>query len=168
MHGDGDDKYADAADTVAGFSMSASEGSSAVARSMEGDGLVVELNVFNADSFFSDEERVVKAVLFTRKSEVPPLWRQVAMANLRIASFGLVRHGEEDLMQRFQLTPEQLPRVIVFLPGQRAPSCLLCVLQSPSARILLAECSCAKRTIRAQVAARCSMDPTTSRISTAL
>ena len=94
-----------------------SEGNSAVARSMEGDGLVVEMNVFNADSFFSDDERVVKAVLFTRKAEIPALWRQVAMANLRIASFGLVRHSEEDLMQRFQLTPEQLPRVVIFLPG---------------------------------------------------
>jgi hypothetical protein len=84
---------------------------------MEGDGLVVEMNTFNADTFFSDEERAVKAVLFTRKAEVPPLWRQVAMANLRIASFGLVRHSEDDLMERFGLTPELLPRVMVFLPG---------------------------------------------------
>lgn len=45
-----------------------SDANSAVARAMEGDGLVVEMNVFNTDSFFSDEERHVKAVLFTRKA----------------------------------------------------------------------------------------------------
>jgi hypothetical protein len=104
-------------DEIADVDEGESETNSAVARAMEGDGLVLELNVFNADSFFSDEERAVKAVLFTRKAEVPPLWRQVAMANLRIASFGIVRHGEEDLMERFQLAPEQLPRVMIFVPG---------------------------------------------------
>ena len=113
-----------------------------MARSMEGDGLVVEMNVFNADSFFSDDERVVKAVLFTRKAEIPALWRQVAMANLRIASFGLVRHSEEDLMQRFQLTPEQLPRVVIFLPGlatNQTPSSYFCHFPSLCELLFIAQ-----------------------------
>ena len=46
------------------------------------------------------------------------------MANLRVASFGLVRHEEVDLMERFQLSPEQLPRVVVFLPGSLLFVCL--------------------------------------------
>ena len=35
------------------------------------------LNTFTADRFFLDTSRQVKAVLFTKKTEVPTLWQQV-------------------------------------------------------------------------------------------
>ena len=40
--------------------------------------LVAGLNTFTADRFFLDTSRQVKAVLFTKKTEVPTLWQQVA------------------------------------------------------------------------------------------
>ena len=39
--------------------------------------LVAGLNTFTADRFFLDTSRQVKAVLFTKKTEVPTLWQQV-------------------------------------------------------------------------------------------
>ncbi len=48
--------------------------------------------------------------------------RQVAMAKLREASFGLVQESESDLMERFGLTSQDLPRVVAFLPGEAVPA----------------------------------------------
>ena len=45
---------------------------------------VADLNLFTADRFFLDTSRQMKAVLFTKKAQVPTLWRQVTTALVNV------------------------------------------------------------------------------------
>jgi hypothetical protein len=85
----------------------------------EEDPYVTVLDMLSADAFFLDPGAAVKAVLFTKKAQIPALWRQVAAAQYRTVAFGLVHHTEEDLVARFGLAEGDLPRVLVLMPGKR-------------------------------------------------
>eukprot|EP00960_Hanusia_phi_P066986 766519-Hanusia_phi.AAC.2 len=78
------------------------------------DERVVLLNPRNADSFLASTIRPLKAVLFTTKTEVPPLWQQLAEAQSMTTAFGVVRHVEQELLQSFELTPADLPHICIF------------------------------------------------------
>jgi len=85
----------------------------------ESSNLVTVLNTFTADRFFLDTSRQVKAVLFTKKAQIPTLWQQVATELAHHALFGLVRDSETELLERFALEKASLPRILVFCPGHR-------------------------------------------------
>ncbi|KAJ1465094.1 hypothetical protein T484DRAFT_1866475 [Baffinella frigidus] len=85
----------------------------------EEDPYVRVLESFTADAFFMDPVIPVKAVLFTKKPQVPGLWKQVAAAQRRNAAFGVVLSTEEDLVSRFGFSDADLPKVLVLMPGRR-------------------------------------------------
>ncbi|EKX37235.1 hypothetical protein GUITHDRAFT_116649 [Guillardia theta CCMP2712] len=75
---------------------------------------VVMLNSRNADAFLASTIRPLKAVLFTTKTDVPPLWQQLAEAQSMTTAFGVVRHVEEDVLESFELTAADLPHICIF------------------------------------------------------
>ena len=83
------------------------------------DSYVRVLEMLTADEFFMDPVIPVKAVLFTKKPQVPGLWKQVAAAQRRNAAFGIVLSTDEDLRDRFGFSDEDLPKVLVLMPGKR-------------------------------------------------
>ena len=78
-----------------------------------------ELTHFNSEQFFTDSNLSIKAVLFTKKHQCPPLWRQVAKMNAHSAAFAIVKSKEDEVLTRFGLEMNDLPRVILFFPGRR-------------------------------------------------
>ena len=71
----------------------------------------------NAEGWLDSDERPLKAVLFTKKSETPSLWVRVADALADQASFGEIRHTETELMKRFGMMENVLPKVIAIRCG---------------------------------------------------
>lgn len=84
-----------------------------------GSPFVADLNTFTADRFFLDPSRQIKAVLFTKKPQVPTLWRQIASEHAHLALFGAVRRSETELMERFSVDEASMPKVVLFCPGKR-------------------------------------------------
>eukprot|EP00960_Hanusia_phi_P068038 766752-Hanusia_phi.AAC.9 len=80
--------------------------------------VVLLLNQENIDDFFSSKFRPLKAILFTTKAEVPPLWKQLAEAQHPTTSFGVVKHVEAELMSSFGLQEQDLPRICVYREGR--------------------------------------------------
>ncbi|EKX46584.1 hypothetical protein GUITHDRAFT_137982 [Guillardia theta CCMP2712] len=80
--------------------------------------VVLLLNSENIDDFFSSKFRPLKAILFTTKSEIPPLWKQLAEAQQQTTSFGVVKHVETELMSSFRLQEQDLPRICVYREGR--------------------------------------------------
>jgi hypothetical protein len=75
---------------------------------------VVLLTSENAEDFLSSSTSgALKALLFTKKAETPQLWLRVAEALQGTFTFGAVRHEEEALLQRFGVSPDSLPRIVV-------------------------------------------------------
>lgn len=58
------------------------------------------LDAKSAEGFISGQERAVRAILFTKKAETPGLWLRLAEALQETCSFGEVRHGETELLER--------------------------------------------------------------------
>ena len=79
---------------------------------------VVKLGADNIDAFLSNATRPLKAVLFTTKTETPPLWLQLADAQSTTSAFGVVHHVETALMQKFKLEVSDLPRICIYLSGK--------------------------------------------------
>ena len=74
---------------------------------------VVLLSRDNAEDFLkSNTSSSLKALLFTKKAETPQLWLRVAEALNGSFSFGEVRHVEEDLLLRFGVSVDSLPRIV--------------------------------------------------------
>lgn len=82
-------------------------------RSVEED-KVVELSEASLAAFFANWARPTKAILFTTKPEVPPLWRELAEAQSMSTAFAVVRHSDAALMAHFGLTAAELPRICMF------------------------------------------------------
>ena len=57
-----------------------------------------------------------QAILFTKKSETPPIWRRVAGAVAGVVACGEVRHTEALLLERFGLSEAALPKVVAVAP----------------------------------------------------
>ena len=72
---------------------------------------VVLLSGENAEDFLNS--RSSKALLFTKKAETPQLWLRVSEALEGTFNFGEVRHVEENLLLRFGVDAETLPRIVV-------------------------------------------------------
>eukprot|EP00282_Hemiselmis_andersenii_P036791 CAMPEP_0169445612 /NCGR_PEP_ID=MMETSP1042-20121227/10532_1 /TAXON_ID=464988 /ORGANISM="Hemiselmis andersenii, Strain CCMP1180" /LENGTH=536 /DNA_ID=CAMNT_0009557019 /DNA_START=19 /DNA_END=1626 /DNA_ORIENTATION=+ len=76
----------------------------------------------NAESFFSNTDKPLKAILFTKKTETPNLWLRVAEAQKERCIFGEIRDGETSLMGQFGMTEDVLPKVVAVrsstIPGQ--------------------------------------------------
>lgn len=75
----------------------------------------------NAEAFLLSRTRPLKAVLFTAKPETPPLWQQLAGEVSASTAFAVVRHVEEALLKRFELSAADLPRICIFPEGGAAP-----------------------------------------------
>ena len=82
--------------------------------------VVVTLTTNNFDLFLNSC-RPLKAVLFSTKAETPVLWQQLAQSHSLTTAFGLVRHTEQDILSRFKLRPEGLPRIYLFGNGRDIP-----------------------------------------------
>ena len=79
---------------------------------------VADLSTFTADRFFLDTSRQIKAVLFTKKTHVPSLWRQVAAQYAHLALFGVVR--ESEVISKPQ-TPSPKPQILTPNPETLNP-----------------------------------------------
>jgi hypothetical protein len=79
--------------------------------------LVVKLRADNVHTFLSNTTRPLKAVLFTTKTETPPLWLQLAEAQCTTTAFGVVHHTELSLMEQYSLEVSDLPRICIFPSG---------------------------------------------------
>jgi len=82
---------------------------------------VLMLQQSNMDVFLSSTARPLKAVLFTTKAETPPLWSQLAEAQSMTTAFGVIKHVEQELMERFQLDSEDLPRICIWSSEKEEP-----------------------------------------------
>jgi hypothetical protein len=82
---------------------------------------VVVLKPNNFEPFLNSACRPLKAVLFSTKAETPVLWQQLAQSHSLTTSFGLVRHTEHDLLLRFKLRPDALPRIYLFGNARDTP-----------------------------------------------
>jgi DNA repair exonuclease SbcCD ATPase subunit len=82
---------------------------------------VLMLTQNNIDVFLASTTRPLKAVLFTTKSEVPPLWSQLAEAQAMTTAFGVVKHVEDALMERFELDKSDLPRICIWSSEKDEP-----------------------------------------------
>ena len=65
------------------------------------------------DTFLDNTSRPLKAVLITKKEEIPELWQQLAEAHSTLCSFGMVRHVHESILQSFSVRVESLPRILL-------------------------------------------------------
>jgi DNA-directed RNA polymerase subunit H (RpoH/RPB5) len=83
--------------------------------------VVVALTASNFDLFLNSASRPLKAVLFSTKVETPVLWQQLAQSHSLTTAFGLVKHTENDILLRFKLRPEALPRIYLFGNGRDTP-----------------------------------------------
>ncbi|KAJ1495502.1 hypothetical protein T484DRAFT_1762416 [Baffinella frigidus] len=100
------------------------------AQALQDEETVVVINSANADTFFASQARPLKAVLFTTKPDIPPLWQQLYDAQSMTTAFGLydaqsmttafgvVRHVEERIMEKFSITPGDLPRIYLSQIGR--------------------------------------------------
>jgi hypothetical protein len=79
---------------------------------------VVKLRDDNVDVFLSNTTRPLKALLFTTKSETPPLWQQLAEAQSTTTAFAVVHHVEAALMKKFMLDVSDLPRICIYSTGK--------------------------------------------------
>eukprot|EP00286_Rhodomonas_abbreviata_P020205 CAMPEP_0181299830 /NCGR_PEP_ID=MMETSP1101-20121128/6562_1 /TAXON_ID=46948 /ORGANISM="Rhodomonas abbreviata, Strain Caron Lab Isolate" /LENGTH=352 /DNA_ID=CAMNT_0023405019 /DNA_START=336 /DNA_END=1391 /DNA_ORIENTATION=- len=75
---------------------------------------VLLLSSSNVDAFFGSWTRPLKAILFTTKTDVPPLWSQLAEAQCITTAFAVVKHTDGSLMDRFNLTTAELPRICLY------------------------------------------------------
>ncbi|EKX38594.1 hypothetical protein GUITHDRAFT_154692, partial [Guillardia theta CCMP2712] len=66
----------------------------------------------NSAGFFNSKGKMLKAVLFTKKSETPNLWLRVADALSSKYDFGEVRMDEDAILCKFGLSAEVLPKII--------------------------------------------------------
>jgi hypothetical protein len=66
------------------------------------------------DTFLENTSRPLKAVLITKKDEIPELWQQLADVHATLCSFGMVRHVHESILQTFSVRQEALPRILLF------------------------------------------------------
>lgn len=82
---------------------------------------ILKLKAENVEAFLSSATRPLKAVLFTTKSETPPLWQQLAEAQSTTTSFGVVFHTETALMEKWTLEVADLPRICIFSSGGMEP-----------------------------------------------
>jgi hypothetical protein len=82
---------------------------------------VVILSSNNIEPFLNSACRPLKAVLFSTKADTPVLWQQLAQSHSLTTAFGLVRHTEHDILLRFKLRPEGLPRIYLFGNGRDTP-----------------------------------------------
>ena len=82
---------------------------------------VLMLKATNIDVFLASTTRPLKAVLFTTKSDTPPLWSQLAEAQAMTTAFGVIKHTEQDLMERFELDNSDLPRICIWSSEKDEP-----------------------------------------------
>jgi hypothetical protein len=82
---------------------------------------VLMLQPSNMDVFLASTTRPLKAVLFTTKAETPPLWSQLAEAQSMTTAFGVVKHTEQGLMERFELDVSDLPRICIWSSKKDEP-----------------------------------------------
>ena len=75
---------------------------------------VLMLTDDNLDVFLASTTRPLKAVLFTTKAETPALWSQLAEAQSMTTAFGVVKHTQAGLMEKFALDVEELPRICIW------------------------------------------------------
>ena len=70
------------------------------------------------DTFLDNKSRILKAVLVTKKEEIPELWQQLAEVHTSVCAFGMVRHVHDSILQTFSVRIESLPRILLI--GSRA------------------------------------------------
>ena len=72
------------------------------------------------DTFLDNTSRPLKAVLITKKEEIPELWQELAELHTTLCSFGMVRHVHESILQNFSVRVETLP-CILLIGSRSAP-----------------------------------------------
>jgi protein disulfide-isomerase A6 len=79
---------------------------------------VMRITDKDADAFLSDKNSTAKAILFTEKGTISPLYKAVAIDFLGSITFGQVRNKETATVEKFGVT--KFPTLIL-LPGGDAP-----------------------------------------------
>ena len=65
------------------------------------------------DTFLDNKSRTLKALLMTKKEEIPELWQQLAEVHTSVCAFGMVRHVHDSILQTFSVRVESLPRILL-------------------------------------------------------
>ena len=65
------------------------------------------------DTFLDNKSRMLKALLMTKKEEIPELWQQLAEVHTSVCAFGMVRHVHDSILQTFSVRVESLPRILL-------------------------------------------------------
>ena len=65
------------------------------------------------DTFLDSNRRPLKAILITKKQDIPELWQQLAEAHAVWCSFAMVRHVHDSILQTFSVRSDTLPRILL-------------------------------------------------------
>ena len=84
-------------------------------KGMQGEGshTALMLEPETLDTFLDHTARPLRAILITKKEEIPELWQQLAEVHNTLCSFGMVRHVHESILQTFSVRVESLPRILL-------------------------------------------------------
>jgi hypothetical protein len=80
---------------------------------------VNEITSANANSFISESPSVPKVLLFTDKKGVPLIFKGLSVAFEKKLFFGLVRHDDDILTQKYNI--KKFPTIIVVKANENKP-----------------------------------------------